>query len=428
MAKKVALITLGCKLNFAESAAVAGEFKRGGYEEVSSRQVADLYIINSCSVTEHSDKKCRNFIRKVHKLNPKAEIFVTGCYAQLKAKEVSKIEGVTAVFGQHEKAKIFSFAQELFSKPTNTQPFTEAKIITSDIFQSQEVFPAGALDERTRAFVKVQDGCDYFCTYCTIPFARGHSRSIAPEILIKQAQMLALQGVKEVVLTGVNIGDYHFNGESSCDFLTLLKLLNEVEGVERYRISSIEPNLLTNTIIDHISSSALDKFQPHFHIPLQSGCNSILKRMNRRYTTEFFERKIDYIRSKMGDIFLGIDVIVGFPGEGEEDFKATYNFLCQRIKPAFIHIFPYSKREGTLACRMPNQVSESVKTERVKALEELCAKLHEEYIARYRGTTQKVLFESKLKEGLISGYTANYIRVARPYDKSLIGKIIDVTI
>ena len=431
--KTVAILTLGCKLNFAESSAIAQEFKKHGFTEVEHNEYADIYIVNTCSVTEHSDKKCRQSIRKMHKQNLAAPIIVTGCYSQLKPEEVSKIEGVSAVIGQERKGEIFKFAEELMLKNAEY-----AVIYSSDILKTTSIFPAYSYGERTRSFLKVQDGCDYYCTYCTVPLARGHSRSVPAEIAVEQAKTLAAEGVKEIVLTGVNIGDYGRDmKKTQCSgtadnisttapdyFLQLLKSLNAVDGIERYRISSIEPNLLRPNIIDWIASGT--KFQNHFHIPLQSGCDAVLARMRRRYNTKMFAEKIAYIREKMGDVFFGIDVIVGFPGETEEEFMQTYNFLSEEIKPAFLHIFPYSRRTGTIADSMPDQVPEIVKTNRVAALEKLSDKLHADYIKRFKGTEQEVLFEAAEKGGKISGYTGNYIRIESTYNPALIGRIVKV--
>jgi threonylcarbamoyladenosine tRNA methylthiotransferase MtaB len=459
--KTVAILTLGCKLNFAESSAIAQEFKKHGFTEVEHNEYADIYIVNTCSVTEHSDKKCRQSIRKMHKQNLAAPIIVTGCYSQLKPEEVSKIEGVSAVIGQERKGEIFKFAEELMLKSAaaahaDNKPVAEsgkrlvaehAVIYSSDILKTTSIFPAYSYGERTRSFLKVQDGCDYYCTYCTVPLARGHSRSVPAEIAVEQAKTLAAEGVKEIVLTGVNIGDYGRNIKKSSHakdtnanatkdnsdnilttapdyFLQLLKSLNAVDGIERYRISSIEPNLLRPNIIDWIASGT--KFQNHFHIPLQSGCDSVLARMRRRYNTKMFAEKIAYIREKMGDVFFGIDVIVGFPGETEEEFMQTYNFLSEEIKPAFLHIFPYSRRAGTIADSMPDQVPEIVKTNRVAALEKLSDTLHADYIKRFKGTEQEVLFEAAEKGGKMSGYTGNYIRIESTYNPALIGKIVKV--
>ncbi len=388
--KRVALVTLGCKLNFAESSSIAQEFIRHGFTEVSHNQIADIYIVNTCTVTEHSDKKCRNLIRKVHRLNQSAPIIVTGCYAQLKSSEIAGIEGVSAVLGQHGKSLVFETGIRLLGESSDASVRAEAteradassKVCCEDIFGSDEVYAACSYGERTRSFLKVQDGCDYFCSYCTIPFARGHSRSIPADVIIKQADTLASKGIKEIVLPGVNIGDYGKRGETAT-FTELLRRLEGVKGIERYRMSSIEPNLLTDEIIDWIAGGT--KFQPHFHIPLQSGCDSVLARMKRKYTTSVFREKIAYIRKRMGDVFFGIDVIVGFPGESDEEFEQTYRFLSEEIIPAFIHIFPYSRRAGTIADRLPGQVRETVKSERVKRLEALCEKLHTEYIYFLKG-------------------------------------------
>lgn len=415
---RVAVVTLGCKLNFAESSAIAQKFVAEGFEEVRPFAVADLYIVNTCTVTEHSDKKCRNLIRRVHHINPRAVIVVTGCYAELKRDEIASIEGVDAVVGHSRKGEVFQTALTLLNlKSAHPQQ------------DNLNIFPAASFGERTRSFLKIQDGCNYFCTYCAIPFARGRSRAVPSEIVLQMARSLALRGVKEIVLTGVNLGDYtRVSGERT--LLELLKELNDIEGIERYRISSIEPNLLTEEIIDWIGGGT--KFVPHFHIPLQSGCDDTLKRMNRRYTTKEFSSKIEYIREKIGDVFFGIDVIVGFPGETEKEFDECYHFLSEVVKPAFLHIFPYSKREGTKAYSMDGHIAENIKQQRVKKLEALSDKLHGEYVARYRGTKQKVLFESSVKssnnERIIEGYTENYIRVTAPYKKDLIGKIVEVTI
>lgn len=389
-------MTLGCKLNFAESSAIAQQFVKAGFREVSANESADIFVVNTCTVTEHSEKKCRNIIRKIHRRNPSAVIYVTGCYAELKREEIEKIEGVSAVFGQKEKGSILSKSVE-------------------------SIFPACSYGERTRSFLKVQDGCNYFCTYCAIPYARGRSRSVPMDVLLSQARKIASKGVKEIVLTGVNIGDYEGG------LLPVLKELDKVEGIERYRISSIEPNLLTDEMIDWISTSK--KFQPHFHIPLQSGSDTVLKRMRRRYDTALFRSKIEYIRKKMGDVFFGIDVIAGFPGETEEEFNEELHFI-RSIKPAFLHIFPYSKREGTVAYKMEGHLPESVKTQRVKALEELSDELHAEYCNRFKGSVQKVLFEGKVtgNGSLMGGYTGNYIRVERPYNELSIGKIEEVVL
>ena len=417
MKKKIAFVTLGCKLNYAETSTYERELLESGrFEAVQWDERADMYLVNTCTVTEHSDKKCRNIIRKLHRISPEAEIIVTGCYAQMKKAEIEKIEGVRFVFSADEKnAVVPAVLRHLDGNdgPCGADPAS--------------FLPAYSSGERTRSFLKVQDGCDYFCAYCTVPFARGRSRNMPIRDIVAQAHEIAGKGIKEIVLTGVNTGDFgKTTGES---FLDLIKALNEVEGIERYRISSIEPNLLTEETIDWIASGT--KFLPHFHIPLQAGSDTILKEMGRRYDTASFEHKIGYIRQKMekpgrAKVFFGIDVIVGFPGESDSLFAETCDFLENRIRPAFIHIFPYSRRKGTRADLMKNQIQDSVKTERVRILEGLSERLHSEFVLSNRGVPEKVLFESSDKDGKMFGYTGNYIRVERPFDPALTGKIVDI--
>lgn len=414
---RISFITLGCKLNYAETSTYERELLKEGLEAVPWTKGADIFLVNTCTVTEHSDKKSRNIIRKLHRQNPEALIYVTGCYAQLKKAEIEEIEGVTAVFGATEKSQIVPsilatiHGQEFCARDMGT------------------FFPAFSSGERTRSFLKVQDGCDYKCHYCTVPYARGESRNIPIAEIIPQAEAIAAEGIKEIVLTGVNTGDFgRSTGET---FFELIRQLNEVEGIERYRISSIEPNLLTEEMIDWITSGT--KFLPHYHIPLQSGCNTILKEMGRRYDTAAFAHKIDYIRSRTEvaggpKVFFGIDVIVGFPGETDELFMETYTFLRDVVRPAFIHIFPYSLRAGTPAASRKDQVQDCVKTKRVQMLEALCDELHREFIDSNKGVAEKVLFESTDRNGMMEGYTGNYIRVSREYDPELIGKIVDVTL
>lgn len=414
---KIAFITLGCKLNYAETSTYERALLKEGFTAVPWNKGADIFLVNTCTVTEHSDKKSRNIIRKLHRQCPEALIYVTGCYAQLKKAEIEAIEGVTAVFGAEEKSRIV---------PAILEKTSGKKLIDMD---NRTFFPAFSSGERTRSFLKVQDGCDYKCHYCTVPYARGESRNIPISEIIPQAEAIAAEGIKEIVLTGVNTGDF---GKSTGEtFLDLIKQLNEVEGIERYRISSIEPNLLTEEIIDWITSGT--KFLPHYHIPLQSGCDTILKEMGRRYDTAAFAHKIQYIREKTergtnGKVFFGIDVIVGFPGETDELFLETYNFLKDVVRPAFIHIFPYSRRAGTPAAERKDQVQDCVKTKRVQMLEELCSRLYAEFIEANKGITERVLFESTDKNGMMEGYTGNYIRISRPYDSDQIGKIVDITI
>jgi len=415
MDRTVAFYTLGCKLNYSETSTLEREFVRNGYEVVSPSRSADVYVVNTCSVTEHSDKKCRNIIRRLHRTNPDAIIAVTGCYAQLKPSVVLDIEGVDLVMGADYKGALFAEVSALSINRTR-------RAFSCEVNDIRSFFPAYSSGERTRSFLKVQDGCDYYCTYCTVPLARGHSRNVPVDSLVEQAVGISRQGIKEIVLTGVNTGDFgKTTGES---FLDLLKALNGVEGIERYRISSIEPNLLTPEIIEWIASGT--KFLPHFHIPLQSGSDSVLKRMHRRYDTRMFADKIRLVRSQMKHVFFGIDVIAGFPGESDEEFAATVKFLRDEIRPAFIHVFPYSVRKDTVAASMPDQVPEQIKNERVRILEALCTDLHDDFLRENAGRKERVLFESTLKGGMMYGYTENYIRVERPYDKSLIGKIVEI--
>lgn len=410
---KIAFLTLGCKLNYAETSTYERGFKEAGLEVVPWQQKADIYLVNTCSVTATSDSKSRNLIRKVHRVNPSARIVVTGCSAQLRREEIERISGVTRVFGAEEKSLVVSETLHGGAVPGTDIP---------------RVFGAYSTGERTRSFLKVQDGCNNFCKYCTVPYARGRSRNIPISECVENAREIASDGIKEIVLTGVNTGDFgRTTGES---FLDLLKALNDVDGIERYRISSIEPNLITEEIVDWIASGT--KFQPHFHIPLQTGADSQLEAMGRHYDTAFFRGRIDYIRSKMEapgrpKVFFGIDVMVGLPGESEELFLQTKEFI-ESVKPAFIHVFPYSKRPGTPAASMPGQVSEEEKKSRVAVLEELCTRLHEEFVEENRGVAEKVLFESACKDGMMEGYTGNYIRVRRPYDKSLVNTIVDITL
>ncbi len=418
---KIAFLTLGCKLNYAETSTYERGFLAAGFELTQWRDSsADVYLINTCSVTTHAENKCRNIIRKCHRTSPDAAIIVTGCYAELRRSEVEALEGVRLVFGSGEKAKVVPDTLKILGLETEPVISSEAAGVVEKSF-----LPAYSSGERTRSFLKVQDGCNNFCAYCTVPFARGRSRNIPICELVRQAREIAAKGIKEIVLTGVNTGDFgRSTGES---FLDLLKALNEVEGIERYRISSIEPNLLTEEIIDWIASGT--KFLPHFHIPLQSGSDILLKAMGRKYDTALFASRIDYIRKAMGEsVFLGIDVIVGLPGESDEEFGKTYDFLKDRIRPAFIHIFPYSPRPGTRAAAMPGQVREGVKTERVARLEELCNELSEAFRRSCAGLESNVLWEGKNSSGKMEGYSENYIRVEAPFDANKIGKIDSVTL
>jgi len=418
---KVSFITLGCKLNFSESSTLARQFAAAGYEEAAPGPGTDVFVVNTCSVTEHADKKCRNLIRKLHRTAPGARIAVTGCYAQLKPQEILSIDGVDLVVGADRKGELVKL---LLGGERGSQGYS------CEIDAVESFFPAYSSGERTRSFLKVQDGCDYHCAYCTVPLARGKSRNIPIAEIVEQARAIAAQGIVEVVLTGVNTGDFgKSTGES---FLDLLKALDAVPGIERYRISSIEPNLLTEEILRWIATGT--KFLPHFHIPIQSGCNRTLKAMHRRYTAEMFEEKIALIRDILEQpeergtrVFFGIDVIVGFPGETDVDFEETYRLL-ERVRPAFLHIFPYSRRAGTPAAERLDQVQESVKTARAARLQGLSDRLHAAFTAANAGRPAKVLFESTMKGGKMFGYTENYLRIERPYDKEWINKIVEITI
>ena len=412
--KRVSFHTLGCKLNFSESSTLAREFERGGYLRVEPSEPTDVAVINSCSVTEHADKKCRNIIRKIHRRNPNAIIAVTGCYAQLKPNDIAAIEGVDLVLSNNDKGDLFSRVEQLKSKGN-------AEVYSCSVENLTRFFPAYSSADRTRSFLKVQDGCDYKCAYCTIHYARGASRNMPISELVAEAEEIAALGQREIVITGVNTGDFgRTTGEK---FIDLLKALDRVEGIDRYRISSIEPNLITDEIIEFCAQSP--KFVPHFHIPLQSGSTRILGLMRRRYTADKYRERIAKIRELMPDAFLGVDVIVGFPGEGEEEFMETYNLL-EEVGASFLHIFPFSERAGTPAVSMPNKVQSRISTERVERLEELSAKLHKLFSEKFLGEVREVLFESTDRSGMMYGYTDNYLRVSAPYNTELINQICKV--
>jgi threonylcarbamoyladenosine tRNA methylthiotransferase MtaB len=410
----VSFHTLGCKLNFSESSTIAREFERGGYLRVEPSEPTDVAVINSCSVTEHADKKCRNIIRKIHRRNPNAIIAVTGCYAQLKPNDIAKIEGVDIVLSNNDKGDLYKRVVELQNRGN-------VEVYSCSVEGLTRFFAAYSSGDRTRSFLKVQDGCDYKCAYCTIHYARGSSRNMPIADIVEEAKEIAAAGQKEIVITGINTGDFgRTTGEK---FIDLLRALDEVEGIERYRISSIEPNLITDEIIEFCAQSP--KFMPHFHIPLQSGSTKLLGMMRRRYTAERYKERIARIRSLMPDTFLGVDVIVGFPGEGEEEFMETYNLL-KEVGASFLHIFPFSERPGTPAVDMPNKVQSSISTERVSRLEELSNELHRTFSDRYIGTEREVLFESTDRSGRMYGYTDNYLRVSAEYDIQRINTICRV--
>ena len=449
---KIAFQTLGCKLNYAETSTYERGFVAAGWEVVPWQDRADVYLINTCAVTEHAEKKARNLIRKMHRTAPEAAIVVAGCYAELRREQIEALEGVVRVFGAAEKRQVVpetvacvgvapsdagqaAGSQKRVlaarSQPAPLRKCSPEPVPLSPGSSATQVMEAYSSGERTRSFLKVQDGCDNFCAYCTVPFARGRSRNIPICEAVRQAREIAASGIREIVLTGVNTGDFgRTTGES---FLDLLKALNAVDGIERYRISSIEPNLLTDEISAWLASGT--KFLPHFHIPLQTGSDTLLKKVGRRYDTTLFASRIDTIRRHWkeatgldGTVFFGIDVIVGLPGETDELFEETYRFLAERIRPAYLHIFPYSRRSGTRAAVMPDQVQDRIKTARVERLEALCRELEAEFIATNRGRKERVLWESDKKDGRMAGYTGNYIRIERPYDASRVGTIEEVTI
>lgn len=410
MNKKVAFYTLGCKLNFSETSTIAREFEQGGFMRAQKGEQSDICVINTCSVTADADKKCRNVVRKAIKDNPSAIVAVTGCYAQLMPEKVASIQGVDLVIGNNEKGSLVG----------QVMNFGGSQVVNHcEASELSNFFAAFSSGDRTRAFLKVQDGCSYHCSYCTIPLARGASRNISIAELTDQATQIASKGQREIVLTGVNIGDFgRTTGET---FAELIASLDRVEGVDRYRISSIEPNLLTDEVIEFCSRS--NKFQPHFHVPLQAGTDKILAAMRRRYTTAKFAERIAAVRAHIPEAFIGIDVIVGFPGETDEDFEQTYNFL-EGINPAFLHIFPYSERANTPAIELTGKVSPEQKHQRVHRLEQLSSRLHAAFYKQHVGTEALILVESSRRDGKMFGYTENYIKVEMMYDKALINTII----
>jgi threonylcarbamoyladenosine tRNA methylthiotransferase MtaB len=396
--KRVAFYTLGCKLNFAETSTIARQFEEKGYQRVEFNEEADVYIVNSCSVTQQADRKCRAAIRKAIRTSPDAFMAVAGCYAQLKSKEISNIQGVDAILGSQEKFRMFQLFDDFEKK-------NEIEILASPIKRAEKFEPSYSLSDRTRSFLKIQDGCDYYCSFCTIPFARGKSRNASITETVKKAEEIAVNGVREVVLTGVNIGDFGQGGEE--DFYNLTQALENVEGIERYRISSIEPNLLSDTIIEFVSKSS--KFLPHLHIPLQSGSDTILKQMKRKYDTALFARRVRKIKELMPNAGIGVDVIVGFPGETEETFQTTYNFL-KDLDISYLHVFSYSERENTRSVKMELKVSPKNIEERSKRLHLLSERKRIEFAHRNIGLEHEVLFEGKDDGGQISGWTENYIK------------------
>ncbi|MBC7654456.1 MAG: tRNA (N(6)-L-threonylcarbamoyladenosine(37)-C(2))-methylthiotransferase MtaB [Oligoflexus sp.] len=414
MNKKVAFYTLGCKLNYSETSTIGRQFRDAGFEVVDFSAGADVYIINTCSVTENADKKCRKIVKEALKHSPSAYITIVGCYAQLKPEEISNIEGVDMVLGAAEKFRIVEFITDFTKNPKTI-------IHNSPISEINQFVASYSFGDRTRTFLKVQDGCDYSCTFCTIPLARGESRSDTLESVIRQAKEIAASGVKEIVLTGVNIGDFGLrNGNREDKFFDLVKVLDEIEGINRIRISSIEPNLLTNEIIEFVAQSK--RFVPHFHIPLQSGSDKILGLMRRRYRRELYVDRVKTIKQLMPDACIGVDVIVGFPGETREDFIDTYNFLND-LNISYLHVFTYSERENTPAIEMEGVVPGSQRADRSKMLHILSEKKRRAFYETQLGKDAEVLFEADHKQGFMHGFTANYVKVKVKYDPILVNDL-----
>ncbi|RUA36612.1 MAG: tRNA (N(6)-L-threonylcarbamoyladenosine(37)-C(2))-methylthiotransferase MtaB [Bacteroidetes bacterium] len=414
MNKKVAFYTLGCKLNFSETSSISRMFEDRGYEKVDFQANPDIFIINTCSVTENADKKCKKVVKEAKKINPDAFVTIIGCYAQLKPKEISEIKGVDAVLGAAEKFQLID-KLDGFTKKDKPQ------VLASDIKEAKSFNNAFSINDRTRTFLKVQDGCNYHCAFCTIPLARGKSRSDTIENILKSAKQIASEDVKEIVLTGVNTGDFGIqDGKRKERFVDLVKELDNVEGIERFRISSIEPNLLTNEIIEFVSQSK--RFVPHFHVPLQSGSNKILRKMRRRYLRELYEDRVVKIKQLMPQCCIGVDVIVGFPGETDEDFLDTYHFL-KELPVSYLHVFTYSERPNTDADEMDEVVPMKVRNERSKMLRSLSEKKKRAFYEENLGREEVVLFEKDIHDGLMEGFTDNYVRVVAKYDPILINEL-----
>jgi len=415
--KKVAFYTLGCKLNFSETATIARNFQDEGFDRVEFSDFADIYVINTCSVTENADKRFKTIVKQAQRSNESAFIVAVGCYAQLQPKELAAVNGVDLVLGATEKFKITDYLNQLTKNDT-------ASIHSCEIAEADFYVSSYSVGDRTRAFLKVQDGCDYKCTYCTIPLARGISRSDTLHNVLDNAKQIADQGIKEIVLTGVNIGDYgkgeHGNKKHEHTFFELVKALDLVTGIQRLRISSIEPNLLKNETIDFVANS--NSFVPHFHIPLQSGSNAILKAMRRRYMKDLYVDRVEHIKKVLPDACIGVDVIVGFPGETNEMFLETYNFLND-LDISYLHVFSYSERPNTHASTLPNKVSKSLRSKRSKMLRGLSAKKRRAFYESQINTQHTVLFEGENKLGYIHGFTENYVKVKTTWDPSLVNTL-----
>ena len=403
--KKAAFYTLGCKLNFSETSTISRQLTDLGFSKAEFNEGADVFVINTCSVTENANRECRRIIRKAKKISPSSTVIVTGCYAQLKPEAISGIDGVDMVVGANEKFNIPSLLKKFSSQTTE---------IHGCSINNLNYFSSYSLHDRTRSFLKIQDGCDYPCTYCTIPLARGKSRSDTISNIVKNAEEIAKNGIKEIVLTGVNIGDFK---QEEMRFIDLIKQLDQVNGIERYRISSIEPNLITDEIIDFVKDSK--KFMPHFHIPLQSGSDNVLKMMKRRYNTKLYFEKIKKIQKAIPNVCIGADVIVGFPEETDLEFNKTLNFI-KDLKISYLHVFSYSERENTKAILLDNKVDKQKRAERSKMLRILSSKLQRLFYKRFENTQQTVLFEKDNKDGFVYGFTENYIKIKIPFDNNLV--------
>lgn len=415
MQKTISFYTLGCKLNYSETSSLGRMAEDAGFEQVAFQNGADVYVINTCSVTEHADKKCKKVVKQALRQNAAAYIVVVGCYAQLKPKEISEIPGVDLVLGAAEKFNLVTHLSQIEKKHTGT-------FITSPVQNIQEFKSAYSIGERTRTFLKVQDGCDYTCSFCTIPLARGNSRSDSIEHVVKTAEEIAAKGISEIVLTGVNIGDF---GKEEETFLQLIKKLDDTNGIERFRISSIEPNLLNNEIIEFVSNSK--KFVPHFHIPLQSGSNKILKRMRRRYLRELYAARVSAIKNLMPHCCIGADVITGFPGETHEDFLETYYFLNE-LDISYLHVFTYSERANTHAFTLDEIVPQHTREERTTQLINLSLKKKRFFYESHLETVRKVLWEAEHSGAMMFGFTDNYIKVKTPYDPLLVNTVSNVVL
>ena len=412
MGHSVAFYTLGCKLNFAETSTIGQQLMDHGFAKAQFTQGADLYVINTCSVTDHADRKCKKVVAEALRYNPNAYVVIVGCYAQLKPAEIAEIPGVDMVLGAAEKFNLMQHLGELVKEP-------KARIYNAPIKETNVFVPGFSEGDRTRTFMKVQDGCDYFCSFCTIPLARGNSRSANIQDTVAKIKEVAAGATKEIVLTGVNLGDFGVNhGE---DFFGLIRQLDQIEGVDRYRISSIEPNLLTDEIISFVAASR--RFVPHFHIPLQSGSDDILARMRRRYDSSLYQSRINRILELMPHCAIGVDVIVGFPGETEEEFMKTYQFL-NALDVAYLHVFPYSERPNTTAKKMKDRVPQFMRNQRVEMLRILSEKKKQAFYRNYLGTCRPVLFEAEEKGNFMFGFTDNYIKVKAEYDPLMVNEVV----